>query len=158
MNQLDQLVYCSRARLAPEQAADQIADIVHVAAFRNAQVGITGALTLRGDIFVQMLEGAPTALDILMLHLHFDARHEDIVVLARERITQRAFPVWGMTAPQAAPSTASALDILITERSPRLDLWRQAMGAALAPQALQTEALGAGGVISRLSTRSRQAV
>ena len=158
MNQLDQLVYCSRARLAPEQAAEQIADIVHIAAFRNAQVGITGALALRKDIFVQVLEGSPTALDILMLHLHFDARHEDIAVLARERITRRAFPVWGMTAPQTAPSTTSTLDILIAERSPRLDLWRQAMGADLASQTRHTEALGAGGVISRLSTRSRQAV
>ena len=34
----------------------------------------------------------------------------------------------------------------------------QAMGAALGPQTRHTEALGAGGVISRLSTRSRQAV
>jgi len=149
MNQLDQLVYCSRARLAPEQAAEQIADIVHVSAFRNAQVGVTGALALRGEVFVQLLEGSPTALDILMLHLHFDARHDDIVVLARERIIRRAFPIWGMIAPQRDPAASSALDRLIVERSSRLDLWRQA---------LQTEELGEGGVISRFSTCSRQAV
>ncbi|MNU38958.1 Sensors of blue-light using FAD [compost metagenome] len=149
MNTLDQLVYCSRARLPHEQAAEQIADIVHVSAFRNAQVGVTGALALSGDVFVQILEGSPTALDILMLHLHFDARHDDIVVLARERITRRAFPIWGMIAPQRDPAFSSALDRLIVERSSRLDLWRQA---------LQTEELGDGGVISRFSTCSRQAV
>ncbi|MND81099.1 BLUF domain-containing protein [uncultured Brevundimonas sp.] len=149
MNTLDQLVYCSRARLPHEQAAEQIADIVHVSAFRNAQVGVTGALALSGDVFVQILEGSPTALDILMLHLHFDARHDDIVVLARERITRRAFPIWGMIAPQRGPALSSTLDRLIVERSSRLDLWRQA---------LQTEELGDGGVISRFSTCSRQAV
>ena len=149
MNQLDQLVYCSRARLAPEQAGEQVADIVHVSAFRNAQVGVTGALALRGEVFVQLLEGSPTALDILMLHLHFDTRHDDIMVLARERITRRAFPIWGMIAPQRDPAASSALDRLIVERSSRLDLWRQA---------LQTEELGEGGVISRFSTCSRQAV
>ena len=149
MNQLDQLVYCSRARLAPEQAGEQVADIIHVSAFRNAQVGVTGALALRGEVFVQLLEGSPTALDILMLHLHFDQRHDDIMVLARERITRRAFPIWGMIAPQRAPAASSALDRLIVERSSRLDLWRQA---------LQTEELGEGGVISRFSTCSRQAV
>ncbi|MEG1028985.1 Sensors of blue-light using FAD [compost metagenome] len=149
MNTLDQLVYCSRARLPHEQAAAQIADIVHVSAFRNAQVGVTGALALKGEVFVQMLEGSPTALDILMLHLHFDARHDDIVVLARERITSRAFPIWGMIAPQRDPAAPSPLDRLIVERSSRLDLWRQA---------LQTEELGDGGVISRFSTCSRQAV
>ncbi|MNL76552.1 hypothetical protein D3C87_2025370 [compost metagenome] len=84
-----------------------------------------------------------------MLHLHFDARHDDIVVLARERITSRAFPIWGMIAPQRDPAAPSPLDRLIVERSSRLDLWRQA---------LQTEELGDGGVISRFSTCSRQAV
>jgi len=158
MNTLDQLVYCSRARLAPEQADEQVADIVHVSAFRNAQVGITGALALRDGVFIQLLEGSPTALDILMLHLHFDQRHDDIVVLARERIARRAFPIWGMIAPRNAPSTAVALDALIAGRSSRLDLWRQAMAGCLAAASPQTEALGEGGVISRLSTRSRQAV
>ena len=131
MNTLDQLVYCSRARLAHEQGPEQIADIVHVSTFRNARVGVTGALTLRGGAFVQLLEGSPTELDILMLHLHFDARHEDIVVLARAPITCRAFPAWGMTAPRLDPLAASALDQLITERSPCLESWRQAMSAAL---------------------------
>lgn len=131
MNTLDQLVYCSRARLTREQVVEQIADIVHVSTARNARVGITGALTLRDGAFVQLLEGSPTELDILMLHLHFDVRHEDIVVLAREQITLRAFPAWGMTAPRLDQHTASALDRLIAERSPRLDSWRQALGAAL---------------------------
>ncbi|MGH7025705.1 BLUF domain-containing protein [Brevundimonas sp.] len=130
MNTLDQLVYCSRARLNQEQADEQIADIVHVSTFRNARVGITGALTLRGGAFVQLLEGTPTELDILMLHLHFDERHEDIVVLAREQITRRAFPIWGMTASRPDQRAARDLDRLIAERSPRLESWRQAMSAA----------------------------
>lgn len=131
MNTLDQLVYCSRALLAHAQAAEQIADIVQVSTVRNARVGITGALAFRDGAFVQLLEGSPNELDILMLHLHFDARHEDIVVLAREQIAHRAFPAWGMIAPLPDEATARALGGLINERSPRLGMWRQAMSAAL---------------------------
>lgn len=130
MNSLDQLVYCSRARLGDAQAVEQIADIVHVSTVRNARVGITGALTLRGDVFVQLLEGSPTELDILMLHLHFDARHEDIVVLARERIAQRAFPAWGMTAPRPDHLATGDLDRLIAQRSTDIGSWREALSAA----------------------------
>lgn len=131
MNTLDQLVYCSRARIAPERGAEQVADIVQVSTVRNARVGITGALALRSGAFVQLLEGSPNELDILMLHLHFDARHEDIIVLAREQIAQRTFPAWGMIAPLPDEAAARLLDGLINERSPRLDMWRQAMSAAL---------------------------
>lgn len=131
MNRLDQLVYCSRARLAHAQAGEQIADIVHVSTVRNARVGITGALALRDGAFVQLLEGSPTELDILMLHLHFDARHEDIVVLAREPIAQRAFPTWSMMAPQPDEPTTGALNRLIAELSPCLESWRRALSATL---------------------------
>src|SRR5690606_42164505 len=99
MNTLDQLVYCSRSRLAPDDEGAAVLDIVHVAAFLNARNGITGALTLQDGVFVQILEGSPSALDILMLHLHFDERHEDIEVLVRDTIERRSFAAWGMTAP-----------------------------------------------------------
>lgn len=133
MNTLDQLVYCSRSRLSPENEASEIADIVHVAAFLNARNGITGALTLQDGVFVQFLEGPPNALDILMLHLHFDERHEDIEIVARDSIERRNFPAWGMTAPDRAES--SALGRLIAERSSDLTAWRGAMIELLAQAA-----------------------
>ena len=133
MNTLDQLVYCSRSRLAPADEAAAIADIVHAAAFLNARNGVTGALVLQDGMFVQVLEGAPTALDILMLHLHFDERHEEIEVMARGRIERRAFPAWGMTAPTRRQ--CNALGRLIAERSDDLAAWRGAVSALLAPAA-----------------------
>lgn len=108
-------------------------DIVHIAAFLNAQNSITGALTLQDGVFVQVLEGTPTALDILMLHLHFDERHEEIEVVARGQIERRAFPAWGMTAP--ARGRCEALRRLIDSRSNNLGAWRAAMGALLAEPA-----------------------
>ena len=129
MNTLDQLVYCSRSQLAPDEEAAAMADIVHVAAFLNARNGITGALALQDGVFVQCLEGSPTALDILMLHLHFDERHEEIEIVARGRIERRAFPAWGMTAPTLG--RCDALSRLIARRSDDLIAWREAMGALL---------------------------
>jgi len=133
MNTLDQLVYCSRSRLAPDDEATAMVDIVHVAAFLNARNGVTGALALQDGVFVQCLEGSPTALDILMLHLHFDERHEEIEVMARGRIERRAFPAWGMTAP--AQAQCGVLSRLIAQRSDDLTAWRGAMGALLAEPA-----------------------
>jgi len=133
MNTLDQLVYCSRSRLAPDDEATAMVDIVHVAAFLNARNGVTGALTLQDGMFVQVLEGSPSALDILMLHLHFDERHEEIEVVARGRIERRAFPAWGMAAPTRGQ--CGVLSRLIAERSTDLTAWRGAMGALLAEPA-----------------------
>ncbi|HBY42171.1 MULTISPECIES: BLUF domain-containing protein [unclassified Brevundimonas] len=129
MNTLDQLVYCSRSQLAPDDERAALLDIVHVAAFLNARNGITGALALQDGVFVQCLEGSPTALDILMLHLHFDERHEEIEVMARGRIERRAFPAWGMTVPAQSP--CDTLSRLIAQRSDDLAAWREAMGALL---------------------------
>lgn len=133
MNTLEQLVYCSRSRLSPDNEAAAIADIVHVAAFLNARNDITGALTIQDGMFVQFLEGAPSALDILMLHLHFDERHEDIEVMARGTIERRDFPVWGMMAPDAGRSVE--LGRLIAQRSSDLLAWRCAMTELLAQAA-----------------------
>lgn len=125
MNILEQIVYCSRSRLARSEEAQAIVDIVQAAAFLNARNGITGALTLQDGVFVQMLEGAPSAIDILMLHLHFDARHEDIVVVARDRIDRRAFAAWGMTTLESR--ACPVLSRLIADRSADLAAWRQAL-------------------------------
>jgi len=133
MNTLDQLVYCSRSRLAPADEATAMVDIVHVAAFLNARNGITGVLTLQDGVFVQVLEGSPSALDILMLHLHFDERHEAIDVVARGRIERRAFPAWGMTA--STQARCGVLSRLIAERSNDLTAWRRALSARLAEPA-----------------------
>lgn len=133
MNTLEQLVYCSRSRLSPDNEAAAIADIVHVAAFMNARSAITGALTLQNGMFIQFLEGPPSALDILMLHLHFDERHEDIEVVARADIERRSFPAWGMMAPDR--SQCATLSRLMAERSTDLAAWRCAMSQLLAQAA-----------------------
>lgn len=133
MNTLEQLVYFSRSRLAREDEAKAIADIVDVAAYLNARNGISGALTLQDGVFVQILEGSPSALDILMLHLHFDERHEDIEVLVRDTIERRSFAAWGMTAP--SPGQSEALRDLIAARSQDLCAWRAAMTELLSEAA-----------------------
>ncbi|MEN5145454.1 BLUF domain-containing protein [Brevundimonas diminuta] len=133
MNTLEQLVYCSRSTLSPGDEAAAIADIIHVAAFMNARNGITGALTLQDGVFVQFLEGPPGALDILMLHLHFDKRHDDIEIVARDRIERRSFPTWGMMTPDRGQS--QALGRLVAQRPADLLAWRGAMTELLAEAA-----------------------
>lgn len=127
MNTLDCLVYISRSKLMQEISAQELADIVKVSAFLNAQASITGILTLQDGYFVQMLEGAPAALDLLMIHLHFDERHEDIVVVARERISRKQTVGWAMIAPPANREPHSQLSKLLANPSASIAPWRAAL-------------------------------
>ena len=99
MNHLECLIYISRSRLDRSALPPAIEDIVAVSSFRNREAGITGILTCHDDCFIQMLEGAPAALDLLMIHLHFDERHNDIRVVARQPIMGKAALTWAMAAP-----------------------------------------------------------
>ena len=107
--------------------APALDDIVKVADFRNRQAGITGMLTLQDGRFVQLLEGSPSALDLLMLHLHFDTRHEDIRVVARERIAAKHALTWNMTAPPRDHPLHKALSPLLASPPAQIAPWRDTM-------------------------------
>lgn len=113
---LDQLVYRSRSFMAVDDA-EGLADLVRTAARNNERASITGALALCDGWFVQILEGSPAALDQLILQLHFDTRHDEIDILDRVRVTHRAFPRWGMTAPDLNPEAGRELIGLVEART-----------------------------------------
>ena len=140
MNTLDCLIYLSTCKLTPDESEQQLADIVRISALLNSQAGITGILTLQEGYFVQLLEGPPAALDLLMLHLHFDQRHEDICVVARERILARDVLSWSMIAPEQLTAPDTELIKLLAERTDRVEPWRNALLQLLGepPRPLQT--------------------
>lgn len=62
----------------------------------NARDGITGALIVRGDIYLQLLEGPRDAVEAAYQRIRRDDRHTDIRGVNRTRITERLFPEWAM--------------------------------------------------------------
>lgn len=127
MNTLDCLVYISRAKLSADERPRQLADIVKVSAYRNADAGITGILALQDGRFIQLLEGTPSALDLLMLHLHFDNRHEDIRIVARELIPDKAVTGWSMISPPEPDRPHMEIGRLLANPAASIAPWRTAL-------------------------------
>lgn len=87
-------IYASTATQSFDEA--QLAQLMHQARRRNAQLGLTGMLLHAEGSFFQVLEGLPEAVDGLYERIERDPRHTDVVCIVREPITQRAFDAWTM--------------------------------------------------------------
>lgn len=88
------LTYTSMARL-DLSAADL--DAIHVTARDlNALDGVTGLLVFNGTHFLQIVEGAETAIDDLVERLRRDPRHSGLEIRDERFVAARSFPDWSM--------------------------------------------------------------
>ena len=88
------LVYVSRS-VVPVTGALLI-DLLASARARNESLAITGMLMNADGLFVQELEGEPAAVDEVFASIAVDPRHTEVTLLARDEVTGRSFPEWGM--------------------------------------------------------------
>ena len=88
------LVYSSSARAG--LLARDLEQILLAARTRNATHNVTGMLLFADGVFLQLLEGhAPDVHQIFDL-IARDRRHQNLVKLLEETITERDFPLWTM--------------------------------------------------------------
>ena len=99
-----QVVYLSTAR-NPGSDADLTA-ILDTARAKNGEKGITGLLAHGGTLFLQILEGAPEAIDALMAKITADARHRSVRVLQDMMVDERSFCGTTMAARTLDPDAA----------------------------------------------------
>lgn len=88
------LTYTSRA--VPSLELPDVDAIHREALTYNPLDGITGLLVFNGESFMQVIEGAESAIDDLLARLRNDVRHCDIEVRDRRPIAKRFFPNWSM--------------------------------------------------------------
>lgn len=62
----------------------------------NARDSITGALIVRHDLFLQLLEGPPDAVEACYQRIRRDDRHLEITPLLNRTVKTRLFPGWAM--------------------------------------------------------------
>lgn len=62
----------------------------------NRRDDVTGALVCRADVYLQMLEGPPPAVDAAFARIAQDDRHGDVRLLHRRLAAERLFPGWSM--------------------------------------------------------------
>ena len=88
--------YVSQSQIPPADADSAVHDIVAKSISRNRVSQITGALMFTGEHFVQVLEGRAAEVDPVMDSIRADPRHDHIVVMAREKISERLFSDWDL--------------------------------------------------------------
>ncbi|QBM76573.1 BLUF domain-containing protein [Sphingomonas sp. AAP5] len=88
-------VYCSRAAEGVDDA--EVGRMVEWAQRRNVARDITGVLVFGSGVFFQWIEGPPAEVETLIVSLHSDPRHNDIVELDRcVEKRERLYPNWQM--------------------------------------------------------------
>jgi hypothetical protein len=90
---LCRLIYASQATSPGREDLSAILDFSRA---HNPGVGITGALCLLDQTYMEYLEGDEAAVDALYETIRHDRRHRNPTVLDRRPITQRAFPQWSL--------------------------------------------------------------
>ncbi len=101
----------------------------------NRRDGITGALIVRQDIYMQLLEGPRKAVEAAYQRIRQDDRHTDVRSVRRMNTPTRLFADWAMRddpfrswmwsrndVTDGAPESASDQDIMAIFRRVRLSL------------------------------------
>lgn len=91
---LVRLLYASRA--AGPLTSEAVDAILMTSRRRNQPLGVTGLLCHSGDMFIQVLEGGRDAVNGLYNAICRDPRHQDVMLLLYEEITERRFAGWTM--------------------------------------------------------------
>ena len=92
--ELKTVTYTSLARL--DLTSADLAAIRETARRLNALDGITGVLIFNGTRFLQIIEGAASAIDDLVDRLRADPRHSAFEIRDERTASERAFPDWSM--------------------------------------------------------------
>jgi hypothetical protein len=91
-----QILYVSRIGVPAGERETAKTAILDSARRFNAEHGVTGCLALRGDFFVQVVEGPAAAVDEVMARIRTDPRHDDVEVRLSREVGTRTFPHWRM--------------------------------------------------------------
>lgn len=103
---LSRLVYVSRRE--SHVSEEDIDRLLWRCLQSNTRSGITGALILVGDVFVQFLEGDPDTLSSLFAKIVTDRRHTHVRIVGCLDEEERLYPEWSMADLRGSSSVADA--------------------------------------------------
>ena len=116
---LKSLTYTSLARL--DLQATDLEAIHRTAREINALEGVTGLLIFNGVRFLQIIEGARSAIDELLARLYRDGRHSALEVRDEREVDRRDFPGWSMELVRVSASYFEARESLADQLPGSLD-------------------------------------
>jgi hypothetical protein len=90
------LIYRSHSRIGATERKQQLGEIFSGARSANKKLGVTGALLINDDQFVQTLEGPEPTVRDLYTKIGQDRRHEHVELLESGDVAGRVFGKWAM--------------------------------------------------------------
>jgi hypothetical protein len=93
LEKIKHVIYISRPTHFDHIVLD---DILKTSRSNNPKNGITGNLIFHSDLFLQILEGPPEAINNLYDRILSDSRHGDIVKLRDSEFPRRLYASWAM--------------------------------------------------------------
>ena len=90
------LIYRSRDKIPADRRKVALGDLFSTARSNNKDRDITGALLVRGEWFVQALEGEEAVVRRLFARIERDARHDSVSLLDARDVEGRVFSRWAM--------------------------------------------------------------
>ena len=90
------LFYRSSTTIDRENRPAELEEIFELSRRKNGQLGLSGALLVWEDTFVQVLEGEEATVRDLYAIIAADPRHEHVVLLDTDSVPDRVFGHWSM--------------------------------------------------------------
>lgn len=90
------LIYRSHSLVPGDQTREVLGEIFTTARRNNKRLGVTGALVISDDTFVQALEGDEAVVRDLYATICNDPRHDELTVLEEQLVEGRIFGRWAM--------------------------------------------------------------
>lgn len=90
------LIYRSRSGIPDQDRRAELGELFSSARSNNKRAGVTGALLLTDDRFVQTLEGDERTVQALYARIKTDSRHESVELLESGHVAGRVFARWAM--------------------------------------------------------------
>jgi Sensors of blue-light using FAD len=90
------LMYRSRNRIPEPDRKIELGTLFSTARRNNKKAGLTGALLLTGDWFVQVLEGDEPTVRSVYETIATDPRHDSVTLLDSGDVGERVFARWSM--------------------------------------------------------------
>jgi hypothetical protein len=90
------LIYRSHSLIPEQRRIEQLGELFSTARSNNKRAGVTGALLLTRNSFVQTLEGDERTVQALFARIKTDLRHDSVEVLESGPVAGRVFARWAM--------------------------------------------------------------
>lgn len=90
------LVYRSSTTMDRENRPAELEEIFEASRRKNTDLGLSGALLVWQDTFVQVLEGEEATVRDLYATIAADPRHDHVVLLDADHVEHRVFGHWSM--------------------------------------------------------------